>query len=488
MRPLAAAILILPILALAQSTTQAQIDALLKQILELQSQLRAQTASSSGSQTAVSRETSAEGYVCPSFLRTLQRGSEGGDVLELQKILKSGGYLAAEPTGYFGALTEKGLGNFQLKSKLLPTGSKASDGLGVFGPRTRAFFAKLCAEEITRRNAAISESVPSCVSASAIAPNVPCGGYWQKMYDSKSCHVGWKCFVTAAPTTGNNPPVIMGIDGPTTLIVGSAGAWTVRASDPEGGALKYSVIWGDEGASSILSILAGVQSPSLSSSPRLVHAYAEPGNFSFGVTVHDGAGNTTSGRFTVAVTARSASTTVTESVVTASAGSCVFANQSYADGTETEGYNVNDLCLATNKVCLTRAAYIPKYRCTAGMWKEIQTNPYPNLPNYATMVGSQCAPVGSLQRGRTTQAVVHPATLMCRDSLCATSQNFAPVTLTCEYEIWVDWGIFSAGATTTGVCAEPTPCEYHFGSGGKACAAKQNGTCPVPKGGHPLGT
>jgi hypothetical protein len=489
MRYLAALVLILPVFAFAQ-TTQEKIDALLKQISDLQSQLKTQSATGVESWASAPGTIPASAYVCPSFTRTLQRGSEGSDVTELQKILASGKFLTAEPTGYFGGLTEKGLGDFQVKSKLLPATAKIADGLGVFGPKTRAFFAKLCADEITRRTTPVTVSVPACVPASATAPSESCGGEWRKIFDSKSCHVGWQCFVASAPNAGTNrAPLISGIDGPTTLSVGSAGAWTVNASDPEGGALKYSVIWGDEGAGSILSVLAGVQNPTRSSSSKLVHAYAAPGSFSFGVTVYDPAGNTASGRFTVAITARgSGEVTVSPPVQTATAGSCFFANQTYAEGTETEGYNINDLCLATNKVCLNRASYIPKYRCTAGIWKEIQTNPFPGLPNYANMVGTQCAPIGSLQRGRTTSAVVHPATLLCRDSLCATTQNFAQVSLTCEYEIWVDWGIFSAGATTTGACAEPTPCEYHYGQGGKACASKQNGACPVPKGGHPLGT
>lgn len=48
------------------------------------------------------------------------------------------------------------------------------------------------------------------------------------------------------PVTGNQPPVISGVSGPTTLRVGETGTWTVRASDPENGTLNYSVFWGDE--------------------------------------------------------------------------------------------------------------------------------------------------------------------------------------------------------------------------------------------------
>ncbi len=47
-------------------------------------------------------------------------------------------------------------------------------------------------------------------------------------------------------TSVNQPPVISGVSGPTTLRVGETGTWTVQASDPENGTLSYSVIWGDE--------------------------------------------------------------------------------------------------------------------------------------------------------------------------------------------------------------------------------------------------
>ncbi len=52
------------------------------------------------------------------------------------------------------------------------------------------------------------------------------------------------------PVTGNQPPTISGVSGPTTLRVGETGTWTVQAIDPDppagGGTLSYSVIWGDE--------------------------------------------------------------------------------------------------------------------------------------------------------------------------------------------------------------------------------------------------
>lgn len=53
---------------------------------------------------------------------------------------------------------------------------------------------------------------------------------------------------------GNNlPPVVSGVSGPTALKVGETGTWTVKAYDPEGGSLSYSIVWGDEGASTVAS-------------------------------------------------------------------------------------------------------------------------------------------------------------------------------------------------------------------------------------------
>lgn len=52
--------------------------------------------------------------------------------------------------------------------------------------------------------------------------------------------------IVGATVPGNLSPVINGISGPTTLDVGVAGVWTVRASDPENGPLTYSVDWGDQ--------------------------------------------------------------------------------------------------------------------------------------------------------------------------------------------------------------------------------------------------
>ncbi len=480
-------LMLVPFFAFAQTDVQAQIQALLQRVAELRQQLA--SAQSGTTNTAafgapnVGTPNTGASFACPVFSRTLSRGAQGNDVSELQKLLASGGFLKTEPTGYFGALTEKALQDFQKKVGLISLGSPETTGWGVFGPKSRAFIAKLCSNELTARTKpAVTTTAPAACTVLTTPPQSACVGIWQKIKDSNGCDTGWQCIVSRSATSGNRPPTIASIDGPSGLSVGDYGTWDVSATDPEGGSLQYSAIWGDEGAGSILELLAGYGTPPFSSSPRLVHAFASAGDYSPQIDVRDAVGNVTTGSLHITVASR-ASGTITVSAPPAAVSSCLFSGASYPEGTKTEGYNVNDLCLATGGTCLNRGAYIPTFTCTQSAWHESQSNPYPNMPNYANFVGAACS-----ANGATMQALVSPNTQLCRSLLCAVAQNYAPISLTCQYTNWVDWGIFYVGATTTTICVEPTSCEYGFGQGGRACAAKQDGKCPAPQTGHPLGT
>jgi hypothetical protein len=103
------------------SSVQAQIQALLAQIAQLQAQM--------GTSSTGTTMTSAY-----NFTQDLTLGSKGADVTALQQMLISDGYLTAvtAPTGYFGALTQKALAAFQAAKGITPAA-------GYFGPKTRAF-------------------------------------------------------------------------------------------------------------------------------------------------------------------------------------------------------------------------------------------------------------------------------------------------------------------------------------------------------------
>jgi hypothetical protein len=76
--------------------------------------------------------------------RSLKRGSQGDDVKQLQKNLILQGLLASSSvTGFFGALTEKAVGQWQMQQGIASSSEPDHDkGVGMVGPRTRALFAK----------------------------------------------------------------------------------------------------------------------------------------------------------------------------------------------------------------------------------------------------------------------------------------------------------------------------------------------------------
>lgn len=463
---IACLIIAMPIVASALTVEelQAQLNAVLAQLAGLQA---TQTNTQPYAQPSAGAMT---GGVCPALVRNLSRGMSGADVTELQQFLKGRGHLTVEPTGYFGALTESGLQAFQKSAGIVTSGTPASTGYGAAGPKTRAAITATCGAKTAQ-----------CGAAPAEPARDSCVGVWQKLFDTSLCHTGWTCTVAQTGYGVNKAPSFDGVTGPMTLYVRESGTWLVNGRDPEGGSLNYSILWGDEEATSILEILAGYQSRTFVASPTLAHAFARTGTFAPQVTIRDAAGNETEGRFAVTVIPRPSATSTTP--VAVAPGSCTFAGITYPPGTETEGYTLNDLCLATNGVCGNRGAYIAKFRCDVGLWQTVQVNPYPNLPNYGNVVGSQCS-----SNNATRDVSVAPGTQLCRGTLCATTQNYAKVQLKCTYTNWVDWGLFYAGATTTTICAEPNVCEYGFGDVGRACAAKQNGACPsVPYANHPVG-
>ncbi|MBI4090811.1 MAG: peptidoglycan-binding protein [Candidatus Komeilibacteria bacterium] len=84
---------------------------------------------------------------CPNLYRNLAFGSRGTDVGELQSFLITKGDLAtSNNTGYFGRLTEAAVKKFQCREMQICTGSTASNGYGVVGPRTRAAIVRVCSQ------------------------------------------------------------------------------------------------------------------------------------------------------------------------------------------------------------------------------------------------------------------------------------------------------------------------------------------------------
>jgi hypothetical protein len=119
----------------ASALTQAQVDSILSlltsfgadasTIANVEASLTGGTPSTSGSSSSSS---------CASYTRDLTLGSTGADVVSLQTMLESKGFLTI-PTGvskgYFGALTKSALASYQAAMGISPAS-------GYFGPITRS--------------------------------------------------------------------------------------------------------------------------------------------------------------------------------------------------------------------------------------------------------------------------------------------------------------------------------------------------------------
>lgn len=215
---------------------QAQIQALLAQITALQEQL-ARTGGGGGS---VPLPTP----VCPVLTYNLYLGlgdsRTEGQVSMFQKYLASDSsvYPEASITGYFGPLTEQAVQRFQRKHNIVSSGSPDTTGYGVVGPATRAKMREMCG----------ATTPPQLL-------------------------------------TPSNPPVISGVSGPTSLNVGQSGTWTVQARDPLGGALSYSVVWGDESSALTPQTSSEVQTATFT------HTYTRQGVFNPTFTVSNSSGS-----------------------------------------------------------------------------------------------------------------------------------------------------------------------------------------------------
>ena len=124
--------------ATGQTTTTDTINSLLAQINTLQASI---TALQNGGSTQA--RSASSGGTCPTFTRTLSRGSTGSDVVQLQQYLIAQGNLASgNDTGYFGPLTEAAVQKWQAAHGVVSSGTPDTTGYGAVGPKTRAAIAR----------------------------------------------------------------------------------------------------------------------------------------------------------------------------------------------------------------------------------------------------------------------------------------------------------------------------------------------------------
>ncbi len=264
--------LIMPRLSLAATPAeiQAQINAIMAQIKQLQAQLAELQGQTSG--------------WCHDFSTNLRMENSGTEVAALKTALRKENFDPKDESRneyeeWFGESTAAAVSGFQQKYAdeiLTPLGFKY--GTGYVGKTTRAKLNKLYGCGIVPTPTPVPTPVCNvsitCVSGYAV--------YDTGEKDSNGCPIK-RCI----PPTQNQPPVISGVSGPTTLKVNETGTWTIKASDPEQGVLIYQVFWGDEavGASAQLSMPL-----TYTQTATFTHSYAWAGvyNPTFQVTDNQG--------------------------------------------------------------------------------------------------------------------------------------------------------------------------------------------------------
>lgn len=103
----------------------------------------------------------------------------------------------------------------------------------------------------------------------------------------------------AVSTTASLTPSISGITSPTVLKAGVEGTWTIKASDPQNGALSYFVDWGEK---SNIAKLLNKEEKTFVQTGTFTHTYANPGTYTVKFTVKNSAGLSASSSVSLRVT------------------------------------------------------------------------------------------------------------------------------------------------------------------------------------------
>lgn len=156
---------------------------------------------------------------CIALKKTLAVGardaSTGGAVTSLQTFLHVKGYLASEPTGYFGPMTFKAVQEFQKSQKF--------EAVGIAGPMTRAAIEKIsCAKQATLpvapngtagQVAGVAEAVASAPAGNtsvALPYRTKMLSNWKGTWGAVSNSNTGTLLVNAAPTTNGAEAIFEG--------------------------------------------------------------------------------------------------------------------------------------------------------------------------------------------------------------------------------------------------------------------------------------
>ena len=124
------------------------------------------------------------------------------DVIALQKFFATQYSNFPTPTGYFGALTEAAVKQWQKEHGIVSSGTAATTGWGVVGKRTRAAIAMACAPDTTSTQSQQTQSktysstqTQTTQTSCPIArpPTTFCPTGWQAITNVNGCTVSYQC-------------------------------------------------------------------------------------------------------------------------------------------------------------------------------------------------------------------------------------------------------------------------------------------------------
>jgi hypothetical protein len=298
----------------------AQIQTLTQQINQLKTQL-----------TQAQQETTQKW--CYDFNKNLGVDSRGEAIKALHMVLGKEGFEIDQDeksNSDFGESTASAISGFQQKyidEILKPAGLKY--GTGFAGKGTRAKLNQLYGCEVKPPKPPIvcAQYMPPLDNFCTVGKII----YPEK--DENGCFRPPKCIL---PPTDNQPPVIHGVGGPTTLKIGETGTWTIKAYDPENGSLTYDVNWGDTFGSGYAPSTANLPSQTAT----FTHSYSQAGTYNptFIVTDNKGLSAKTSISVNVDVTPE----TISEQV------KCLFNGST----TEQKCYSSNNYTCSGKEACV----------------------------------------------------------------------------------------------------------------------------------------
>ncbi len=274
--------------ALTTEEIQAQIQSYREQIRVLQQQLDELRQPQHATSTPLFPRWR---RICPLLTHDVPFWSTSDVVRAIQEALAEDQtvYPGGLATGYFGPLTQSALQRLvdRLTAQGFATTTLPFDERARVGPWLRKLLLRYWCS-----NAPPPIFPPdlTCPAVATTTPREPCAGTWERLSGWRSCHVGWRCIPTLPAT--NQQPTISSFAGPTALTVRESGTWTIQASDPEGDALSYRLVWGDEGVEERLLHIAELDAGAFVQSTTFTHTYTKPGLYLIRVAARDSAGNT----------------------------------------------------------------------------------------------------------------------------------------------------------------------------------------------------